>query len=277
MTSPIADPIYEPPIYSSEMAKINSAKQVFLFNPKNQPFIDGKSRKVYFEHGYYFLLVCALLIGLSILILHVQLFIRDRKLDAQGQFVQGAVTSRTTHSSKNSVEYIIGYTFSVNNYLYSGYFDADLNTYSKQSIGESITVQYLPDNPTIARVNDLIDPGSSDSIDLRNLILSTLFFVGLASLLATLILGRRRLVKRGHIIAGSVIKAKHNKSKNGYTLSVHYNFASPKTGQLISSHESSVNHQLILDEIQLRAKESLCKPGTSVKILYLNDRMYRAL
>ena len=46
MTSPIVDPVYEPPIRSGEIPVLHSERPVFLFNPKNQPFIDGKTRRL---------------------------------------------------------------------------------------------------------------------------------------------------------------------------------------------------------------------------------------
>ena len=68
MTSPIVDPVYEPPIRSAEIPALHPERPVFLFNPKNQSFIDGKTRKTSLarKHAEYLLAAMAICTGLCI-------------------------------------------------------------------------------------------------------------------------------------------------------------------------------------------------------------------
>ena len=280
MTSPIVDAVYEPPIRSAEMIKIKSRSTVFLFNPKHQPFIDGKTRRLAAiespETYFYFVLIylgllAAFLGFLSPLIVF-------EKLNTEGRFIQGNITGHEIRTGKYT-SYSVSYLYSLNGLSYIESQSVDSDIYQILPIGTVIVVQYLPEDPSKSRLGD---PVNIQSAYTHYELLSEPLFI-LAVLLLSSYIGIGPLLKaqclkrNGVIIDGVIVNAKRTYPKGGNSITLKYGFRSPRTERWLTRTESKTEWEKLSESEQFLVTQRVFMEGTPVKILYLNDHMYRVL
>lgn len=259
------------------MQPTHAPTNIFLFNPRNAGFLDDTRRRLY-SHRTAFLLALGfwgcIALGFGGLILYVgQIGLQNQALlDSDGVNVQATVLSKTTtvrstnkKGEVTSLNYHITYQFRTS--------DSQLMTlnaqvseaaYQQYENGSPLGVRYLPSNPRINRIEGEVD------ITPQMMVFGGVAFV-IGLILMGIIVGywmrSRRLERDGQIIWGRVVESKRKKNPRGpYYLEITYKFTSPEGTELqkteTSFHAAQINAQPY---------------WKTVAVLYVNDRLYRAL
>ena len=87
----------------------------------------------------------------------------------------------------------------------------------------------------------------------------------------------RLLIHRGRIIDGMLIEAKQEREKGEDILTMKYGFHSPRNERWLTRRELRTEWQMLQGDESNLAGQRIFAEGTPVKILYLNDHMYRVL
>jgi Protein of unknown function (DUF3592) len=258
------------------------SSKTFLLNPRREGFLNGGERRFYDFRS-------SSAIGLTIIAVLFGIFggamgysgVREvttrLQLAQSGVEISATVThleqSTSTDSKGNrTTDYYLTYLFHLgqasNDYegAYSYRQKISRDTYSKLHYQDLIPIRYLPDDPKVSRyLKDMEDDG-------RFALLLGAVFLGIT--LIPVYFGVRqwrrnqRLAQEGQFIAGEITEAGGHRARAGFQLSIRYKFRSPE-GIELSRKESLTRNDLNTGHLP--------KTGTTVAVIYVNDKLFRIL
>lgn len=254
---------------------------VFLLNPEHEGFLNGGERK-FKDFSRALIILLVIVIPLGGLVGGVMGFIGVDELLTRSQLEQSGVPARasvidvdydtTMSDGRKTYTYFLTYAYSVRpadsdqatRYTYRQEINS-LN-YNNFSPGDKLTVSYLPDNPGVSRYMD--DNTQSDT----PFVPMGVVFGGLALLGLYFVLRQRRRNKRleeeGQFVTGKLSKVSGGRVRGGYQVNIEYTFVSPN-GTDLKRKESHIRNDL--------DRDLLPQTGTSVMVVYVNDRLFRVL
>lgn len=247
-------------------------KEPFLFNRANNSFAYGISRTLARSWSGHILTIMFTVGAVLFFAYAFDQYSFLTALNARGVQTNATVTNtvrRVSSGKSSSTSYYVDFTYYVADTLYSVEQSVGYATYAALRIGETIPVKYLPEAPNRARLS------GAYADDNGIVLMLVAAIVGLVSMLVWSILWlnrtlrQARLARDGQIVIAQVIGSNLSRSKSTYTLNLRYSFTSPTTGTVLKRKESTVRNDL--------KPNGAPAVGREVRVVYLNDGLYRVL
>lgn len=260
-----------------------SQSKVFFLNPHHQPFVEGQSHmlgsieRAHYARKYYMglptlfaLLICVGWIGYLLFGSWTESQLAQR-LDAAGVMTQARVVE--LHNDGRGLQpYQVVYNFD-----YSGPGGTTATTTGQQPIsqtdyellkpGDSIPVRYLPDDPMVSRI---VGRAAVPLWFYFPLLLVPVLSGYVFSWYRSLEHWKRlqHLEKEGRLLDGLVVSCSKGirLPKDRRQVWLEYRFRSPEGRVLNDRAEGGMEEH-----------DPLPAPGTAVKVLYVNDELYRVM
>ncbi|MEO8611994.1 MAG: DUF3592 domain-containing protein [Chloroflexota bacterium] len=269
----LTNPILQPLSIPARQDRIASsyAGDVFLFNPGNRQFLEGKTQQLAPQNprtGYILLfLLPFLLVGVSVLIWAGVNLYQWNEVNQTGIGGVADISDKHISSSDGSDTYYLSYRFSNGENSYTHEQSVSSGLYNRTEIGSKLDIIYVPDQPNIVVITGRANvPWFPMGFAICwNLLVWPIFVSTLAG-----IWKNRLLEKQGHVIDGQVVASKGSTDSDGdFTLQLTYTFYSPNGSQLIQGTAQHTRNDL---------KESaLLAPGAHIAILYRKDNHHKPL
>jgi hypothetical protein len=255
----------------------------FLLAPSNRRFLCGRSRHVVIRQWSVgrLLLVAACVLALilfsgSAAILSGLKWLAWRQLVNDGVRVQARILDLWTTAYSFDGNYHVLYEFEartvdgLSKHRRAGTCSESL--YPRLRKGGMVEVLHSVSDPSVSRIPSEYSPDFFVGGLLHRLIgwggfaaiwFALLIPIGLAAV------KRIRLAYRGQLLYGEVIECKHDPTdERGLVILLEYRFATPE-GKILQQTEIASRRDL--------TPESLPKPGTRLRVLYLSDRCFGVL
>jgi hypothetical protein len=248
---------------------------VFLLNPRHEPFLRGEDRKLR-DTGCggmiliaFIVLLCTFVFSMFIIAGWNERAARDL-LQQSGVSASARIVDHRESRGRRSTSYYLTYTFLVEQegaapQEYTVEENVDYGLYNAQRDGATVTITYLPQDPTVARLRDNGQDGSFLLILGLVLLVLEIWFL-LYSLHGSL--RTRRLVWEGELREGEIEGSKITRSKSGRTLRIKYSMLTP-VGTRVTGQQSRLRSDWKNDHPP--------EPGTKVAVLYLDEKTHRIL
>jgi hypothetical protein len=247
---------------------------VFLLNPKHEPFLRGEDRKLR-DTGCGGMILIAFIVLLCTFVFSMFIIAGWNERAARDLLQQSGVSTSAEivdhrESRGRSTSYYLTYTFLVEQegaapQEYTVEENVDYGLYNAQRDGATVTITYLPQDPTVARLRDNGMDGSF--LLILGLVLLALeiwiLFHSTYEWLRT-----SRLVREGELREGEIEESKITRSKSGRTLRIKYSVLTP-VGTRVTGQQSRLRNDLRNDNPP--------EPGTKVAVLYLDEKTHRIL
>jgi hypothetical protein len=250
---------------------------LFLRDPANRAFVEGRARLIALPIGTYLVAVCLALISCPVLVWATTPWFTWFRLSQSGVTVQATVISQRTHSGDESTSYYVTYSFSVPSrdkpYTYEQSIGS--TTYARLTKGAIVTISYLPENPEISRL-------AGTDVDNENLTGSLSLFtipaIAVVHMMAVIIRTRRsiRLSREGCLQVGEISSCFTTREKDGdggdcYRINLRYTFQI--TGR------NTIENGTVSMTMTPRKFKTAWLPGerTPVTVLYVNDNLFELL
>jgi Protein of unknown function (DUF3592) len=254
---------------------------VFLLNPGNRAFLEGKSHRlgdrILLREMLPFIgLLPLILLGLWAVIQTVKAVSETSRLSqSSAALVTGEIAARRTITGKSTTYYVTYRFRDTGENIYEREQVVSAATYARLGEGSPVSVRYLPTDPTVSGLGG----SDTDNTYLVSLTITMIIFIPFLMIMAVLfknmirttrrkIERQRRLVREGRVLPGQVITCDGRTYKGVYTVKVRYRFHSPSDNELIRLATRRRN--------DLR-KAKLAQPGTPAAVLYVNSKLYELL
>jgi hypothetical protein len=129
---------------------------VFLLDPANQDFLDGKTRRLGARTGpasigcLLLFLIPFLVIGIFVVGWTINSWQRYHALNQLGEAGTGEIIDKRISSGDDSDIYYLRYAYSHNGTTYSSEQSVEWNIYNSAEIGATVDIEYVPSNPQIS-------------------------------------------------------------------------------------------------------------------------------
>ncbi len=257
------------PLPTPESSTISA--DVFLLNPKNKTFVEGKThRPVSPVSGFTLVVLFAFAVGgIAALVMVLREWVVVVQLSAYGESTAGLVVDHRTESGEDSTTYYITFRYVIDDRLYIQEQAVGESAYDQFANSSRVVVRYFPADPNIARLTepDTDTVGHNVLITLSIVVLNTFMWWKVRG---TIKKNRRyqQLGREGRMVTGEVLRSEGHKDEDGYIVTMHYCFQSP-SGRPLLGKVSRTRNDL--------KRKPLPEPGTPLVVLYLDDTSYELL
>ena len=258
---------YEQPVSSATFYM--PTKPLFLFKRADQAFADGLTRTLPPDWNVFVSMaavIFAVLMGSSFFLPQLVLVVN---LNQHGQTTQATVSGHHINYGGKSPKYYVQFSYNVSERTYTVEQDVYINTYNTLTTGTHVTIRYLQDDPTQARLSGPNADEQSTSLYFFMVFGTWAVAIIVTYFLVTHMLRNRQMAADGQLVEGVVVGASLARAKSSYVLKMKYTFTSPISGQNMTRRESTNRSDL--------KGTSGPAPGTPIKVLYLNDKTFRVL
>lgn len=246
---------------------------LFLLDPKNRAFVEGKSRRVALERHVYLIPLLLALLTLGLLIYAVIQWNIYAELVRAGVRTHAVVTGRQRHSDEEGAWYSVTYSFTAE----------DGRTYTASSsvserisgplwVGARVEVIYLPADPNVSKTVGR----EREDVAVSFVLASTAAVWSCFTVSRALWLHLRagRWTAKGQLLKGEVVawRAKEVSDADdiAYRVELHYVFDTPDR-----------RRKRVVKKMKMTPKKYLgyCipKPGTPIAVLYVDHKHYQVL
>jgi hypothetical protein len=246
-----------------------ASKPLFLFEPRNRPFVDGAISTYYrITYGLVAGIIVfggILIAGIVILFFAFQEAQLISELEKNGVTIQATVNNRTIEDNDGGNTYKLRYSYQVKGITYQNTQEVTEKAYNQSPLNSQVSIRYLPNNPANARIMGM------DVIQWGTLFVGVAFFlIGFVTLGLGIYFYRRsrRRERLGCVVFGELTSVREENDEGTIYLHAHYLFINPRNEVVAGSCKRS-NSQF--------KKYGLPPIGTAIAILYLGDHDYELI
>jgi len=249
---------------------IASTPGLFLLSPRaNRKFVTGEKSRV--GNGTTMSIIAVILFLLAVAIAY---FVGGGIVRADEAARSGITTNAiltdgySSTSNKGLTSYYIDYEFKIAGQIYNRHVLIDSSLYDRVSIGDTVSINYLPSDPDISVLtgDDKDDTERTQNIVILAVFLPTCLIIGATILWVD---GKNRRLSGGQLLLGQIISAQGRSGTRGaFRVTVEYGFTTPY-GQQLTKKQSNNRPDL--------RKTPLPAAGTPAVVLYVDDKFYRLM
>lgn len=251
---------------------------IVVLNKNNQAYVYGRALHLNFRSSLKgFATLALVLFGLAIFVAIQWLrdTNNDKQLDQFGVQTQAEVTDGSASTHKGSTSYNVTYKFdaplpdgSGKTSTFQKNQSVDKSTYDLLSVGSTVTIKYLKNDPTISEIpNQGVVGGQrvGELIVAAGLLFFSLFIVWLLYSDWRL---NKLLEREGYLVEGRIESTRLIKSRKKLTLAVQYSFVNPQ-GQRVRK-EQKIGYGKYQKNLNLA-------PGVPVGLIYYDNRRFKVM
>jgi|GEM_PF-5056190 len=252
----------------SSNSDLAALPDLFLLNPQNRAFVDGKAAHIDGDWSIW-----GLIFGIPLVIIAIfmtQSWSTINALRTSGVDIEGSFT-KYWETDDEGTDYVIAYTFVVDGQEFSSQQDVQLQTYENADVSLPIEIIYLPGDPHISTLS--IEP-EQPTMQAFLTVTAVILALGLA-VAAIRVRKRIRRLSQGQLLQGKVDGWLLQETNGGedpdyFKCFVDYTFYSPNGHQYSSRAAAKLT---VSDPKEF--KLHFTQPPLAV--LYVNDELYQVL
>jgi hypothetical protein len=236
----------------------HAPEAVFLLDPDNKPFLQGKRRPSSIAWFPTIILGIMVVAGLLFVVFALREFVVYFQL-TQGTVTTAEISQRDIDDEGDSTSYSVHFRYQVAGEGYETRQIVSRDVYNRTEVGSRVEVIYAPSDPATAKMNGTNEPPW---------LLTGFVFCWNGFILTIVIslvmhyLKRSRLLREGKLLYGEIVKATfRTDDDNDVHVTVEYGFAAPGTQNWLTGQQSAIRNDL---------RKALPEQGTPVAVLYLD-------
>lgn len=241
---------------------------VFLMNPDNRWFLQGKTQRPVLRVKYHLLfLFLLILFGLGLIAWTTHDWAFWNTLNQSGVPGTGRIVNKHIDGSGEDESHNLTYAYTHNGIAYTHRQSVDEDTYQNAEIGAAVDILYLPGDPDmVSLVENFETPFLRTTFCLYWSIAMWVLFIGA-------LVSRSRdslLAREGQMVRGEVTSSYGSTGEDdNFHLRIKYAFRSPGNGRFITGTAITQRNDL--------SENTLPPPGTPLIIVYRRDAHHKPL